>query len=157
QVRDQFGNLRSAANGVTNNTVVMAARLAGSGTLQGTTNMASVNGVVAFTNLSHNVAADITIKFTAGSTTTISDLISVSAAAPAAEPSAQAAPAAEPSAQLASGQGAFTTAQPAALTGIQPVPNGMRITFAGSAGQTYRIERSVTLQLNGTIWTDIGS
>src|SRR6185436_15703002 len=43
QVRDQFGNLRNAANGVTNSTVVMAARLAGSGTLQGTTNLASVN------------------------------------------------------------------------------------------------------------------
>ena len=36
QVRDQFGNLRSAANGVTNSTVVTAARGSGSGTLQGT-------------------------------------------------------------------------------------------------------------------------
>ena len=32
QVRDQFGNLRSAANGVTNSTVVTAARGNGSGT-----------------------------------------------------------------------------------------------------------------------------
>src|SRR4029077_16864419 len=36
QVRDQFDNLLSTANGVTNSTVVTAARGNGSGTLQGT-------------------------------------------------------------------------------------------------------------------------
>src|SRR5206468_12146978 len=36
QVRDQFSNPRNAANGVTNSTLVTAARLAGGGTLQGT-------------------------------------------------------------------------------------------------------------------------
>ena len=36
QVRDQFGNLRNIANGVTDSTVVTAARGNGSGTLQGT-------------------------------------------------------------------------------------------------------------------------
>jgi hypothetical protein len=129
QVRDQFGNLRSVANGVTNSTVVMAARLAGSGTLQGTTNLASVNGVVTFTNLSHNVAADITIRFTAGSATAISDPIAVIAAAPPI----------------------------AILTGIQVVPSGMKITFTGSAGQTYQIVRASELLNSGTVWTNIGS
>jgi hypothetical protein len=80
EVRDQFGNLRSAANGVTSGTVVTAARLAGSGALQGTTSVASVDGIVTFTDLSHNVAANITIQFTAGSGTAISEAIAVSAA-----------------------------------------------------------------------------
>src|SRR5262249_2203501 len=60
QVRDQFGNLRSTANGVTDSTVVAAARGNGSGTLQGTTSQTAVNGLVTFTNLSHNVATNIT-------------------------------------------------------------------------------------------------
>ena len=51
QVRDQFGNLRSAANGVTNSTVVTAARGNGSGTLQGTLTATSTDGVVTFTDL----------------------------------------------------------------------------------------------------------
>src|SRR5262249_29631347 len=46
-------------------------------------------------------------------------------------------------------------AQPVMVAGIQAVPNGIRITFTGSAGQTYRIQRA--LQLNQTVWTDIGS
>src|SRR6185503_18323994 len=82
EVRDQFGNLRNAANGVTNSTVVTAARSAGSGTLQGTTSMSSVNGIVTFANLSHNVANDITLSFTAtGANSTNSSIISVSPAA----------------------------------------------------------------------------
>src|SRR5207247_5326396 len=74
EVRDQFGNLRSAANGVSS-TSVTAARLAGSGTLQGTTSMATASdGTVTFTNLSHNVASNITIQFTStGATPSISD------------------------------------------------------------------------------------
>src|SRR5438093_2993626 len=82
EVRDQFGNLRSAANGVSS-TSVTAARLAGSGTLQGTSSMATAaDGTVTFTNLSHNVASNITIQFTsAGATPSISDSIAVSAAA----------------------------------------------------------------------------
>jgi hypothetical protein len=81
EVRDQFGNLRNAANGVTNSTVVTAARSAGSGTLQGTTSMSSVNGIVTFTNLSHNVATNITIQFTSGSATATSAAIAISPAA----------------------------------------------------------------------------
>src|SRR5262249_1962451 len=42
-------------------------RSAGSGTLQGTTAMTAVNGLVTYTNLSHNVATNITILFTSGS------------------------------------------------------------------------------------------
>src|SRR5439155_25278816 len=59
RIEDPFGNLRSSDNG----TVVTASRNAGSGALQGTTNLTSVNGVVAFTNLSHNVATIITNDF----------------------------------------------------------------------------------------------
>src|SRR5206468_4099688 len=64
-------------------TSVTAARLAGSGTLQGTTSMATASdGTVTFTNLSHNVASNITIQFTStGATPSISDSIAVSAAA----------------------------------------------------------------------------
>src|SRR5206468_8921828 len=46
EVRDQFGTLRSAANGVSDTTVVTAARSAGSGTLQGTTSKTAVDGIV---------------------------------------------------------------------------------------------------------------
>src|SRR4029434_2558399 len=54
QVRDQFGNLRSTANGVTNSTVVTAARGNGSGTLQGTLTASTIDGVATFTDLAHN-------------------------------------------------------------------------------------------------------
>jgi hypothetical protein len=82
QVRDQFGNLRSTANGVTDTTVVTAARGIGSGTLQGTTNRTAVNGLVTFTNLSHNVATNITLAFSAsGLSGTNSGSVTVSPAA----------------------------------------------------------------------------
>src|SRR5439155_7680538 len=82
QVRDQFGTVRSAANGVTDSTVLTAARNAGSGTLQGTLTATAVNGVATFTNLSHNVANDITLAFiSSGLTGTNSGTISVSPAA----------------------------------------------------------------------------
>src|SRR5438876_4542714 len=83
EVRDQFGSVLNEANcdGVSG-TVVTAARLAGSGALQGTTSMATAaDGTVTFTNLSHNVAANITIQFTStGATPSTSSLIAVSAA-----------------------------------------------------------------------------
>src|SRR5262249_30852043 len=64
---DQFGTIRNSANGAADNsTVVTAARSAGSGVLQGTTSMTAVNGVVTYTNLSHNVANTITILFSSG-------------------------------------------------------------------------------------------
>jgi hypothetical protein len=50
QVRDQFGNLRSIANGVTDSTVVTAARGNGSGTLQGTLTAGATDGVATFTD-----------------------------------------------------------------------------------------------------------
>jgi hypothetical protein len=82
QVRDQFGNLRSAANGVSDSTVVAAARGAGSGTLQGTLNATATNGIASFTNLSHTVATNITLAFSAsGVTGTNSGLIAISPAA----------------------------------------------------------------------------
>jgi hypothetical protein len=66
-IQDQFGNTRNSANGTADNsTMVTAARSAGSGVLQGTTSLTAVNGVVAYTNLSHNVATNISILFASG-------------------------------------------------------------------------------------------
>jgi hypothetical protein len=68
QVQDQFGNVRNAANGTSDNsTVVTASRNAGSGTLQGNTSVAASDGVVSYSSLSHNVATNITILFSSGS------------------------------------------------------------------------------------------
>ncbi|HXJ76215.1 MAG TPA: hypothetical protein VNM37_25380, partial [Candidatus Dormibacteraeota bacterium] len=85
-ILDQFGNLRSVANGVVDSptsteerSVVTAVRLAGSGALQGSTSVAAADGVVVFTNLSHNVATTITIQFTlTGVTPVTSDPIAIS-------------------------------------------------------------------------------
>src|SRR5207247_1582851 len=59
RVEDAFGNLRSGDN----TTVVTATRNLGSGTLQGTTNITTIGGVVTFTNLAHNVANTISLNF----------------------------------------------------------------------------------------------
>src|SRR5262249_52977885 len=67
-IEDQFGTIRNSANGISDNsTVVTAARSAGTGVLQGTTSMTAANGVVTYTNLSHNVANTITIPVSSGS------------------------------------------------------------------------------------------
>ena len=47
--------------------------------------------------------------------------------------------------------------EPARLTGIQLMPNGINITFSASASHTYQIERTSALQNGGTAWTNIGS
>src|SRR5206468_3737424 len=77
------GNLRSATNGNADNaTVVNATRSAGSGTLQGTTTRTAVDGIVTYTNLSHNIATNITLLFSsAGLTPVTSTTIAVSPAA----------------------------------------------------------------------------
>src|SRR5262249_20634003 len=78
RLQDQFGNF------CTNNssTVITAARGAGNGTLQGTLNATASNGLATFTNLSHNVATNITIAFSAtGLSATNSSSIAVSAGA----------------------------------------------------------------------------
>src|SRR5206468_12638502 len=59
RIEDPYGNLRASDN----STVVTATRNAGSGVLQGTTSLGAVNGLVSFTNLSHNVATTISIDF----------------------------------------------------------------------------------------------
>src|SRR5439155_5942295 len=75
---DQFANLISSDN----STLVTASRAAGSATLQGTTSLAAVNGVISFANLSYNVAETITIGFAGGSLTgTTSANVVVKAAA----------------------------------------------------------------------------
>ena len=75
QIQDTYGNVRS------NDTLtVTAARLAGAGVLQGTTNLAAVGGVVTYTNLAHLWATNITIKFTSGSlVAATSSVVAVSA------------------------------------------------------------------------------
>ena len=75
QIQDTYGNVRS------NDTLtVTAARLAGAGVLQGTTNLAAVGGVVTYTNLAHLWATNITIKFTSGSlVAATSSVVTVSA------------------------------------------------------------------------------
>src|SRR5262249_28102199 len=76
-LQDQFGNL--CTNG---STVVSAARGAPSGPLQRTLNATATNGIAAFSNLSHNVATNITLAFSAsGVTGTNSSTIVVSPAA----------------------------------------------------------------------------
>jgi len=68
RITDQFGNLRSAANGnADNGTVVTAARLGGAGSLQGSTSVSSVDGLATFTNLFHTLATNITVGFSSGS------------------------------------------------------------------------------------------
>src|SRR5439155_122351 len=59
RVEDSFGNLRSSDY----STAVSAARAAGSGALQGTTNLTAMGGMVSFTDLAHNIATNITITF----------------------------------------------------------------------------------------------
>jgi hypothetical protein len=59
-------------------------------------------------------------------------------------------PVIKPSAPLA-------TATPALLTGLQALPNGVRITLKGSAASTYQIQRAVALQVTGTVWETIGT
>jgi hypothetical protein len=77
RIEDQFGNLRASDN----STVVTATRAAGSGVLQGSTTVTAVGGVVTFTNLSHNVATNITIQFASGLTNATSSGIAVNPAA----------------------------------------------------------------------------
>src|SRR5439155_20632537 len=78
RIEDQFGNLRTTDN----STVVSAVRSAGSGTLQGTTNITAVGGIVTYTNLSHNTATNITIVFSSGSLlSATSSVVSVNPAA----------------------------------------------------------------------------
>ncbi len=64
-LEDAYGNLRTA-----DTLTVTAARQAGAGTLQGTTSIAAIGGVVTFTNLAHPLATNITIVFSSGTLTT---------------------------------------------------------------------------------------
>src|SRR5262249_51870698 len=65
RIEDQFGNLRSSDN----SSAVSVARGTGTGSLQGSTNLTAVGGVVAFTNLSYNIAETITLAFGASGLT----------------------------------------------------------------------------------------
>jgi hypothetical protein len=79
-VVDAGGNLVTTDNG----THVTAVRLTGFGELQGTVLVTAKKGVVTFANLSHTVAGEISILFTAGSLTSdTSTAVLVNAAAAA--------------------------------------------------------------------------
>jgi hypothetical protein len=161
QVRDQFGNLRNLANGnADNTTLVSAARAAGSGTLQGTTSLNALNGVVAYTNLSLNVATNITISFSSSGligVTSSTITVSPAAASPMVVSIQPDNATADPGNQqvlptLSASEGTLV------MTGIRSVPNGIKINFSGgSAGRTYQVERTSTLQANGTIWETVGT
>src|SRR5260370_13876556 len=70
-----WGNLRASDT----TTLKPATRSAGSGVVQGRTNLTAVGGLVAFTNFSHNVATTISIAFNApGLTGTTSSNVVVS-------------------------------------------------------------------------------
>ncbi len=60
RIEDAFGNLVTTDN----TTVVTATREGGSGILQGTTTATASGGLATFSNLAHNVATTITIRFT---------------------------------------------------------------------------------------------
>tara|TARA_R110000868_G_scaffold304437_11_gene565161 strand:- start:3608 stop:8617 length:5010 start_codon:yes stop_codon:yes gene_type:complete len=69
QILDTYGNIVTTDNF----TQITANRTSGTGALQGTKTVTVVNGVATFTNLSHNVANDIDISFSASG---FSDIIS---------------------------------------------------------------------------------
>ena len=77
RIEDAFGNLINDDN----SSVVTGTRNAGSGALQGTTNITVVGGVATFTNLSHNIAGNITIDFSRSSLSATSTSVAVSPAA----------------------------------------------------------------------------
>lgn len=79
-VEDAGGNLSTTDN----STVVTATRLTGVGTLQGILTATAHNGIVTFSNLSHNVANTLSILFSSGtltSDTSSNILVSPAAAA----------------------------------------------------------------------------
>lgn len=61
RIEDQYGNLRSA-----DALTITATRSGRTGTLQGSTSIAAVDGIASFTDLAHPVASTITILFTSG-------------------------------------------------------------------------------------------
>jgi hypothetical protein len=155
---DRFGNVRNAATGnADNSTLVSAARAAGSGTLQGTTNLNAVNGIITYTNLSLNVATNITISFTS------SGLTGVTSSAIAVSPAAGPLVVAMQPGNATPGSGLSTTPGLAAgdgapiMTSLRSVSSGVKITFTGSAGRTFQVERAAALQARSTVWETIGT
>jgi len=84
RVLDQFGTLRSSANGLADNSTVVTAAINGGGAeLQGTTNTTAANGVVTFNNLFCNQAGIFSLSFASpGVTTLVSDPIQIGAGPP---------------------------------------------------------------------------
>src|SRR5262245_21211857 len=143
-VVDQFGTLRDTDS----STVVTAARLAGSGTLQGTLTRTAVFGTASYTNLSHNVTGEITLEFAS------SGLVSVTSSPILVGPG--------PANRLA-----FTTQPGSASTGypfgIQPVIKSQD-QFGNNSTAGLPANRNVTVTLTagtgpllGTTTLDIGT
>jgi len=59
--------------------------------------------------------------------------------------------------QISPPVGASAPAAPAVLTGITAVAGKVRLTFTGSAGSTYQVERAASLQPGATVWTQVGT
>ncbi len=82
QIKDQYGNLVTSDN----TTQITVARNFGPGTLQGTTTVTAVGGIVTFSGLNHRVAGIIDLIFTSntGLPAVISNDITIQASTPAA-------------------------------------------------------------------------
>src|SRR5258708_6143901 len=129
RIEDQYGNVRSADS----STVLTASRSAGSGTLQGTTNLTAASGVVTFTNLSHNVATNITIGFSSsGLSGVTSGSIAVSAAS-ASRLTIQTQPSAAATAGVAFGQQPVVRIEDG-LGNLVSSDNSTAVTASRSAG-----------------------
>jgi hypothetical protein len=159
QVLDRFGNLRNAANGTADNsTLVSAARAAGSGTLQGTVNLTAMNGVVAYTNLSFNVATNITVSFSSSGLVGVTSSVIAVSQAPMPQLVAMQPTDASPGSVSGSQSGFQTlTATAPVMTGVLRVPGGMKVSFMGNKDQTYQVERTAALRSSATVWETIGS
>ena len=161
QVVDRFGNLRNSANGNSDNsTLVSASSAAGAGTMQGTASITAVNGVIAYTNLSLNVATNTTISFSASGLTGVTSSVITVSPAPGPmvvrmQPGTGTAGSVSSTQQVVSGT--TTDNGTLTMTGISRVPTGIKITFTGSTGGTYQVERTGALQANGTVWETVGT
>lgn len=74
-ITDTYGNRITSDN----SSVVSAAAEGGTGSIQGTTNLTAINGIISYTNLSYNIAESIVLHFASGTLIPVnSNSISVS-------------------------------------------------------------------------------
>jgi len=144
QILDKFGNLRTNDSA----TVVTASRSTGSGTLQGHISATASAGIAAFSDLTHNVATNITILFSSpGVTNATSSTIAISAAA-----ATSLAFAVQPGNATA---GSVFGVQPVILT-VDDFGNFSTLGLANSLNTVLSLN-SGTGPLQGTLIADIGT